>query len=355
MGLQVGLLKYITKYIRENYEVIKVKREVASKLRELAKSMNLSLSDALAYLLTNMQKGVGNVIDQIASEVATHVLNNCGGGRIKLIKYPGGDFYIFDQLNRIFMLAKANVFVEPFGGSCWCSLNVSRAKFKIIVCNDIDRDLINFYRLVKERPCELMRRLAILPFSRELHDIAIEILSDESADPLTKAVMLFYTTRTNFHGAPGKMSFTVTKDTSNNMARRYASAVASIAEYAKKFRDVVLECKDFREIVKLYDSEETLFYLDPPYVGKSRDYYRHGFSINDLKDLARLLKSIKGCWVLKIAKDNYELIKDDLPPHRLEEVKTFLYMRKVEGEERPEFKYLIAHNVKAPTSLLEMK
>ena len=343
--------KYITEYVKEHYGVLRLRKEVIEKVKELAKATGLTINEAVlhaaSYLLTNIQKGTSsNVVDRIASEVAKHVLDNYGKGNVKLFRYPGGDYYIFKDLNEIFMRAKAEVFVEPFGGSCWCSLNVSRSKFRVIVCNDIDKDLINFYRLVKERPCELIKRLAILPFSRELRGIAMEILSDKTADPVTKAVMLFYTTRTTFWGAPGKGGFAITKSDSGKVEKAYASAVASIAEYAKKFRDVTLECRDFREIIKLYDTEKTLFYLDPPYVG--RDYYRYGFTIADLRDMARLLRSIKGYWVLKITKDNYELIKDLLPLHELGEIKTSQAMKKVEDEERPKLKYLIAHNVKAP-------
>ena len=335
------MVKYITRYVREHYDVVKLRKDVAEQLREYAKSMGLTINDAISYLLTNMHS---NVIDQVTTEVSEYVIENYGGVKGKLIGYAGGDYYIFDDLNRIFLRAKADVFVEVFGGSCWCGLNVSRAKFKVIICNDIDRDLITFYKLVKERPNDIIKRLAILPFSRELHDVAMKILQDKSADPVTKAAMLFYTVRTTFWGMRGEAGFAVAK--TKSVAKQYARAVASIVEYAKRFRDVVLECRDFREVIKLYDSEKTLFYLDPPYIG--RNYYRYSFTVADLKDMAKLLGRIRGYWVLKIVEDNYRLIRDILPTHDLEEIKTFLSMKKVDGERRPEFKFLVAHNIMVP-------
>lgn len=171
------MTKYVTAYVKEHYDAIKLKKDVAEKLKELAKSAGLTISDLTSYLLTNMQGiAIDDVADRVASEVAGYVLNNFREERIKLLNYPGGDYRIFDQLNRLFMAAKASTFVEVFGGSCWCALNVSRSKFKVVVCNDIDEDLINLYKLVKERPSELIKRLAILPFSRELHVIASKIL-----------------------------------------------------------------------------------------------------------------------------------------------------------------------------------
>jgi len=342
------LVKYITKYVKDHYDVIKLRRDVADRLREFAKNMNLPISDAVSYLLTNINVNiVNNIVDIVSSEVSRYVLDNYSGSNSKLIHYSGGDYFIFDDLNRIFMTAyKTKTFVEVFGGSCWCSLNVSRSRFKVVVCNDIDQDLINLYKYVKEKPDELVKRLSILPFSREMLQIAKEILNDRSSDPVTKSVMLFYASRASFFGAIGRKDVSFAVSRKANAANKLASAISAIIEYAKKLRDVVLECKDFRDIIKLYDSEKTLFYLDPPYVGKGREtYYRYRFTQADLTTMATLLKSIKGFWVLKISEDNYKLIKDTLPPHEVTEIKTSKNMIKVIDEERPEYIHIIAHNI----------
>ena len=288
-------------------------------------------------------------IDAVMQEVAEYVKHKYKSDRAKLVKYPGGDYFIFSDLNKVFTRAPGvKTFVEVFGGSCWCSLNVSRMKFKVIVCNDIDSDLINLYRAVKNNPDELIKRLSMWPLSRELHEIALEIINDKSIDNITKSAALFYVTRASFSGFLTKKSgFSYSKV--RNHAHAYSSAVASIAEYAKKFRDVVLECRDFREVIKLYDSDATLFYLDPPYVDTSdahnrADYYRYSFRLTDLKTMARVLRNVKGKWVLKIAKDNYELIKSDLPKHSVAELEKAIIMTKVEGEERPRYTLVLAFN-----------
>jgi len=334
--------KDITSY---SYDVVKLRKDVAERLREFAERMGLSISDAIAYLLQSTSSSTTtNIVDQVMTEVTDYVVRNFDKTRAKLTIYPGGDYFIFDQLNRFFNLAKASVFVEVFGGSCWCSLNVSRSRFKVIVCNDIDQDLITFYKLVKEKPEELVKRVSVLPFSRELLDIAMEVLNDKTADPVTRAIMLFYVFKASFN-AKGT-SFRVTK--AKNNARTYANTVASIVEYAKRFRDVVLECRDFRDVINLYDSSDTLFYLDPPYVGRV-GYYRYSFTYADLKNMAVVLRSVKGSWILKIAEDNYRVIKDILSQHEIGEVRSPMYMVKaMDGEERPELIYLIAHNIKTP-------
>jgi len=290
------------------------------------------------------------LIDEVMEEVSEYVEQTFKpSNKVKLLWSPGGDYWVFDDLNKVFMMAPPEVhtFVEVFGGSCWCSLNVSRRKFKVIVANDIDSTLMTLYRLVRDDPEGLMKRLSILPFSRELYEIAKEIVEDPKVDVVTRAVMLFYLSRTSMFGTGG---FAVSKERGH--ARDMASAIASIKEFAKKFRDVVLENKDFREVIKLYDSPRTLFYLDPPYVSTTEDqgresYFRYPFSQGDLRSMAATLKNVKGYWVLKMAEDNYLIIKEVLPQHEVlltEKLKSF---QKVVSGERPKWRLVIAHNIKS--------
>jgi len=286
-----------------------------------------------------------DVVSEVMEEVAGYVRRRFSATAedVKLVRYPGGDYFVFGSLNRIFMYApNARVFVEVFGGSCWCSLSVSRSKFKIVVCNDIDRDLINLYRMIKSNPEELIRRLSVLPYSREMLEIAREVLSSKSADAVTKAAMMFYLLRATFNAKVESTSLSVSKE--YNHAIKYSKAIASLVDYAKRFRDVILEAKDYREVIRMYDSDHTLFYLDPPYVGEGRNYYRFPFTESSLKTMATVLKDVKGYWVLKIAEDNYRIIKDVLPEHSTARIEVPHYMVKVRGEERPKYEYIVAFN-----------
>ncbi len=290
-----------------------------------------------------------SIIEAVMREIAEYVENKYRNDRVKFARYPGGDYFIFSDLNKVFTRAPGvKVFVEVFGGSCWSSLNVPRWKFKVIVCNDIDADLINLYRMVKNSPDELVKKLSILPFSRELREIALEILGDKNTDLVTKSVMLFYALRASFHGFLTKRDGLAVSKT-RSLAHAYSTAVASIAEYAKKFRDVVLECKDYRDVIKLYDSDTTLFYLDPPHVSTSQThdregFYRYNFTLSNLKLMARTLRDVRGKWVLKITRDNYELIRNDLPKHNKVELEKTKSMVKVEDEERPKYTLILAFN-----------
>lgn len=333
---------------------IALTEDVYLKLRELQKTLSLeSPNQVLKSILDGVTpSGVTPINDVVMDEVKNHVLQTAKlSKRPKLIAYPGGDYYLFNDLNKVFTRSASNVFVEVFGGSCHSSLNVDRNKFKVIVCNDIDSVLITFFKLAQNNPEELVKNLAILPFSRELLDIALNILDDPKANIVTKAVMLFYATRSSYNGLMKDGGFKVARV--SNIARTYTNAVAAIIDCAKRTKDVVFENKDYREILKLYDSKKTLFYLDPPYISvnnKRREkYYRFSFTLADLKTMARNLHALKGEFVLKISMDNYELIKNDLPRHNTIELEAPLYMIKTIKEKRKRIKMIIAykHNKKS--------
>ena len=70
------------------------------------------------------------------------------------------------------------------------------------------------------------------------------------------------------------------------------------------------------------------------------------FSVHDLRAMASLLRTIKGVFVLKIAEDNYYLIKNILPQHETVALEKAVFMERAVGEERSTIKYVIAHNVR---------
>jgi len=324
--------RYSTRWLKERYKEIYIRRDVLEKLQSIKSDKSYSdildemINIYISYKNNKMNEvkqdefhvDVKKMIDEVMSENSEYIEENFkSDSEGKLIRYPGGDYFIFDDLNKYFMMSNAETFVEVFGGSCHSSMNVSREKFRVIICNDIDSLLINIFNMVKNSPELFLKRLSVFPVSRELNMIAEAVIDDPNIDVVTKSVMLFYLFRTSMSGIP-RSGFSVNKKI--NIAKKYVITLASIKEYSKKIKDIIFESKDYKDIIKLYDSEKTLFYLDPPYVSlsdrQSREkLYRFSFTVSDLKTLAAVLRNIKGDFVLKISEDNYKLIEKDLPEH----------------------------------------
>ncbi|MEM4958287.1 MAG: DNA adenine methylase [Nanopusillaceae archaeon] len=244
------------------------------------------------------------------ADIVKQILSGFGSRGFAVIQYAGGDNFILKELMSAISRApcKRCTLVEVFGGGGVVSQHAPRSKFKVIIYNDIDSLLTEFYSYLKQNPDMLQKVLALIPYSREFHKAFLEIM-DKHADELrgiVAASVLFYVANTAFLGKIGSMDFDVAKKM-NNKARTFSGRVQRIVEASRRFRDVVIENLDFEECVKRYDSTSTVFYLDPPYLSSDRtnrsSYYRFSFSENDVARLVRILNGIQGYYLLKLHED----------------------------------------------------
>lgn len=193
-------------------------------------------------------------------------------------------------------------YVEPFGGAAHVITQKPRITHEVY--NDIDGNLVNFLLQNRENPEQMQRACESLPYSRALFEKwKREPLPEE---PFERAVRWFYMNRSaiskgNVEKVPqtGWRHSTVS---GQNPANGYISACQLLGAFAERMRGVMIESKDFRVIIPKYDDEHTLFYVDPPYVGREK-YYAGGFSEQDHRELAKLLHDVKGKVVLSYYSD----------------------------------------------------
>ena len=179
-------------------------------------------------------------------------------------------------------------FVDLFGGGA--SVTVGKPMSPVEVFNDIDSDLVNFLLQLRKSPKRMVEALDSLPYARELYEEWK--WAEKPTDKFEAAVRWFYLNRSavacgNNHKSGWRHGATV------NPAKDYYTAVTMLQEFAYRFRSVQIENRDFREIIKTYDTPDTLFYCDPPYVGNERRY-KGGFKEKDHVDLADMLEAIQG-------------------------------------------------------------
>jgi len=207
--------------------------------------------------------------------------------KLGFLQYMGGKSYLVKRL--LELLPPHRCYVEVFGGGA--KLLFAKEPSRVEVYNDIDGRLVNLFLVVRDRCQEFRERLRLLPYSRRIYLQFSKNL--KTGDPLEDAVRFFYVLRCSFSGefASG-LSYGPTK----NEARELSNQMETMDLVAARLRNVQVEDLDFRECIKRYDKPWTLFYCDPPYYGF--DVYKHGFSERDHEDLAGILRSVKGKWLL---------------------------------------------------------
>jgi len=195
------------------------------------------------------------------------------------------------------------VYVEPFGGAA--SVLLSKAPSRLEIYNDRDEGLVNFFRVLRDEPDELERRLRLTPFSRSEFAIAVEAWRTEYreiSDPLERARLFWVRVEQSFAGTPMTVGWAGEFHGRRRGSRAKTSwtKLERFVKIAARLRLVQIENLDWRAVLERYDGPETCFYLDPPYEPSTRRRYRqkgdkaynHDLSALDHKELVDRVQAL---------------------------------------------------------------
>lgn len=195
-------------------------------------------------------------------------------------------------------------FCDVFGGSAAVILNLPPAPAETY--NDIDSELVNFFKVLRERSDELTRAIGLTPFSRE--ELALACLPEPGLSELERARRFYVRARQTRTGlaqtsSEGRWAHCVLTSRAGmaGAVSRWLGSVEGLPEIAQRLQRVQIENAPALEVVERYDTAETVFYLDPPYVHAARGdsaAYAHEMSDGDHTELARTLHAIRGRAVL---------------------------------------------------------
>ncbi|MDS0279385.1 DNA adenine methylase [Halomicroarcula sp. S1AR25-4] len=207
--------------------------------------------------------------------------------------YPGGKTFHVGEILPYF--PDHELYAEPFGGSA--SLLLNKQQSHIEVLNDLDSDVVHFYRVLRQQREELQEWLRTVPFSRELHGRWARAFYNghRPSDDVVRAGRWFYLRYTQYSGKiDGISGFKASSVRSE--PRRLRNATDALDEVADRLRDVALECLHYQSLCEKYDCKNALFYFDPPYVGPGDDLYTHEGKF-DHTALTELLAGLEGDWI----------------------------------------------------------
>lgn len=189
---------------------------------------------------------------------------------------------------------KHRVYVEPFGGAASVLLRKERSYAEIY--NDLDRELVLLFTMVRDRGTELKEALRLTPFARSEFELSYRPSPDPMEQARRTVIRSFmgfgsnsHNQATGFRANSNRSGTTPAHDWIN-----YPTALEIIIE---RLRGVTLENRDAVQVMAAHDSPETLFYVDPPYVASTRDKgtdYRHEMGEQAHRDLALFLGGVQG-------------------------------------------------------------
>jgi len=241
-------------------------------------------------------------------DITVEVTMENGKKKLTGLRWYGGKFSHLRWLSPL--LPKAFLFCEPFGGSAAVLLN--REPSPVEVYNDIDSDLVTFLKVLREEPDELIEKLYLTPFSREEFANACKHKYDRQLPDLERARLFFIRAEQVRIGlaqtaTPGRWAwckFTSRRGMAGAVSR-WIGRIEGLCAITDRLRNVQIENMEAIDVIKRYDSKDTLFYCDPPYPHESRgDIHAYEFEMNEEQHmkLSEVLHDVKG----KVALSSYK-------------------------------------------------
>lgn len=206
------------------------------------------------------------------------------------LTYYGGKTQIAERI--VTLLPAHRHYVEPFAGSLAVLLAKPTSAFETV--NDLDGDLMAFWRVLRDRPADLERVCALTPHSRAEHENAYTPADDDVEQARRVWVRLT-------QGRAGTLRTTgwrhyVHPAGSTGMTAYLSGYVARIAATAARLARVSLECRPALDVIARYgQSPQVLLYVDPPYLRQTRTSTNYQYEMPTEQQHTELAETLRAC------------------------------------------------------------
>jgi DNA adenine methylase len=209
------------------------------------------------------------------------------------LAYIGGKSKLAETIIRLIPEHKS--YCEVFCGAAWVFFRKEPSSREFI--NDLDSDLVTFYRVLQNHLEEFVRQFKWILCSREWFE---DFKRQQEAGGLTdiqRAARYYYLQRQSFGGRVKGRVFGVapTDPPRLNLLR----IEEELSQVYLRLAGVVIENLPWQDFVRRYDKPEVFFYLDPPYY--KAPFYNHNLlTLDEYRDMARILAGTTARWILSI-------------------------------------------------------
>lgn len=258
---------------------------------------NVKLSREAWESLTEAQRhGGGEAAKEVSREGAK--ARSAAEVTRPVMRYYGGKWRLAPWV--IEHLPPHRVYVEPFGGAASVLLRKERSYAEVY--NDLDGEVVNLFRVVRDRGAELVRAIEMTPFARD------EFLGAYFPGdcPVERARCLLIRSFMGYgaDGCCGRYRTGFRSDSNKSgttPAHDWRHLPESLVKVVDRLRGVVIENREASAVVLKHDGQQVLHYVDPPYVHETRQRvrgYRHEMTDLQHTELAEVLHSLSGLVVI---------------------------------------------------------
>lgn len=181
------------------------------------------------------------------------------------------------------------IYVEPFCGA-GTLMFAQRPQGKTEVLNDINSLVYNFFHVLKTNSQELNKRLSNCPYSQELYRESVLLCKKGGGSPLEMAEAFFVNVMQSFGNKLNNGWGTDKEDTN---VKSYNNKIERLRACALRLMKVSISNEDALKCINRWDTPDTLFYCDPPYIDTDCGHYK-GYTHDQYRELISTLEKAKG-------------------------------------------------------------
>ncbi len=211
-------------------------------------------------------------------------------------KWVGGKSRLRKQI--ISLLPKHTCYVELFSGAAWVLFGKPPSDVEVL--NDIDQELVTFFRVVKEKPKELIAAFEWELVSRAEFQRLASLDSTQLTD-IQRAHRFYYLIMAGWGGELKYPRFQ-TSISDGGHGNRLIGALETLSERIKPVHDrlktVIIENLDWRKCLERYDRPNAIMYIDPPYPDNGANYAHNMRDWKEHQELANHLHKTQCKWIL---------------------------------------------------------
>lgn len=229
------------------------------------------------------------------------------------------------------MIPEHTCYIELFFGAGWVYFGKKPSRIEVI--NDIDKELVNLFKMIKYHAPEVERQLEYEFSGRDIFDeyrnYTIEYLTE-----IHRAVRFLYIITQSFGGKGNHYGYGTTTKPGQQIFYK-----EMLLELRDRLKNTYVENLSFEKVIDKYDREYSFFFCDPPYIETCG--YGNKFGEEEHRSLANKLKKMKGKFLLTI--NDHHLARELYKEFNIKEVEVNYSISK-EAEARGRYKELIITN-----------
>jgi DNA adenine methylase len=196
------------------------------------------------------------------------------------------------------LIPEHSCYVELFAGAAWVLFGKPPSSVEVL--NDIDQELINFFRVLKQKPTELIQSFEWELVSRAEFERLAQSNTTQMND-IERAHRFYYLIMAGWGGELDYPRFQ-TSISDGGHGNRLIGALKHLQERLlpvyERLKTVIIENLDWRACLERYDNPKTFMYIDPPYPENGCNYKHNMQDWQEHRELATRLSQLKSRWIL---------------------------------------------------------